>query len=475
MLDSKFIRVWVLCVLHIWGLQGYSIFILSNQLGVTLGHVSLVEMTAKVDAVQQKLQVPLTACLCCCDDIYRKPRPASAAFIFRDLLPLVQQHLSPPEQQQQQGVDAPSGTREAAVSSTVGAALGYPRIFFVGDSAGRPGDHSAADLKFALNVGMRFFTPEEFFAGKATPPLPLLTRRLQGAPTGKQEEAVAGEEAQQPVIGKDKKLKKNVKDKTGNDATTLIFDPVELLRNSTHRGDSQHQSCSAAQEGGGSDTKTDAEKHQQQQEQQKPQQQQNSSQELVILIGAPGSGKSTLVERLFPQHVVVRQDDLKVKAKCLEVCERLLREGRSVVVDRQNTTKDDRQAFIQLAKQHGKGGCTVKGIALLWPKEVCLHMGLFRSLAASLRNSKGNSSSSSNNSNSKKRAASAPSSSSVSRYRAVKVPKVVVNTFYANVEHPTVEEGFTQVEIHKDVSTDFVLYDDFCSEEERCIFGSFLD
>ena len=36
--------------------------------------------------------------------------------------------------------------------------------FFVGDAAGRPGDHSDSDSVFARNVGFsHFFTPEEFF------------------------------------------------------------------------------------------------------------------------------------------------------------------------------------------------------------------------------------------------------------------------------------------------------------------------
>lgn len=43
--------------------------------------------------------------------------------------------------------------------------------FFVGDAAGRPvntvlktkKDHSAADRLFAINVGIKFFTPEEHF------------------------------------------------------------------------------------------------------------------------------------------------------------------------------------------------------------------------------------------------------------------------------------------------------------------------
>lgn len=35
--------------------------------------------------------------------------------------------------------------------------------FYVGDAAGRPGDFAASDKAFAENVGIQFFTPEEFF------------------------------------------------------------------------------------------------------------------------------------------------------------------------------------------------------------------------------------------------------------------------------------------------------------------------
>lgn len=35
--------------------------------------------------------------------------------------------------------------------------------YYVGDAAGRPGDHSDSDKEFARAVGLDFFTPEEFF------------------------------------------------------------------------------------------------------------------------------------------------------------------------------------------------------------------------------------------------------------------------------------------------------------------------
>jgi len=32
--------------------------------------------------------------------------------------------------------------------------------YFVGDAAGRPNDHSGTDRKWAMNAGLKFYTPE---------------------------------------------------------------------------------------------------------------------------------------------------------------------------------------------------------------------------------------------------------------------------------------------------------------------------
>lgn len=404
--------------------------------------MTLLDMTSKMDDIQRTLQVPITSCLCCCDDLYRKPRPTGAALLFQELVPRVLQAT-------QSGSVGVGGVPECR-SGIESVKCKYPRIFFVGDAAGRPGDHSSADLKFALNAGMHFFTPEEFFLGQAAPSLPLLLRRFQSAvsavPASKEPKT-----KEQWLIRKDGKLQRHTT--TKERTVDAIWDPSELLKRIARVECSQMPTGQLGKAGDILPSEAG-----------EMLQVQQPIQELVVLVGAPGSGKSTLVEWLFPNHAVVRQDDLKEKAKCVELCIRLLKEGKNVVVDRQNATRKERQLFIDLARQHAPG-CSLRGVALLWPKELCLHLGQFRSLAAVLRNRR----------NIVRPGSTEEFSVSDARYRPGRVPKIVVDMFYAHVEHPTVAEGFESVQIYQDISKDFLLYDDFSSGEERDLFGSFLD
>uniref|UniRef100_A0A803N9Z6 Uncharacterized protein n=1 Tax=Chenopodium quinoa TaxID=63459 RepID=A0A803N9Z6_CHEQI len=44
-----------------------------------------------------------------------------------------------------------------------GIPVDMDQSFYVGDAAGRKNDHSDADIKFAQDVGLKFYVPEDFF------------------------------------------------------------------------------------------------------------------------------------------------------------------------------------------------------------------------------------------------------------------------------------------------------------------------
>ena len=98
------------------------------------------------------------------------------------------------------------------------------------------------------------------------------------------------------------------------------------------------------------------------------------------MIGIPGSGKTTLAEVAFPDHVHISLDALKrfpankrheLQRRC-ERCEPphtmwlsrsrqmeyvavhdVLKEGRNIVIDDTNVTEEIRRIHISLAQEHG--------------------------------------------------------------------------------------------------------------------------
>ncbi|KAL4990536.1 polynucleotide kinase 3 phosphatase-domain-containing protein [Aspergillus falconensis] len=127
--------------------DGYHVVIFTNQGKISLkkdkkGNVSssFNNFKGRVSAVMKQLNIPLSVYASTEYDEYRKPR----AGMWREFLDDYDFDVT--------GIDS-SGS------------------IFVGDAAGRPGDHSAADRGFAANVGITFKTPEEFFLGAAPEPV----------------------------------------------------------------------------------------------------------------------------------------------------------------------------------------------------------------------------------------------------------------------------------------------------------------
>lgn len=51
------------------------------------------------------------------------------------------------------------------MQKSFGGAVNFENSYFVGDAAGREKDHSDCDRHFCMNLGLTFYTPEEYFQG----------------------------------------------------------------------------------------------------------------------------------------------------------------------------------------------------------------------------------------------------------------------------------------------------------------------
>ncbi|XP_027776273.2 bifunctional polynucleotide phosphatase/kinase [Marmota flaviventris] len=125
--------------------EGYKLVIFTNQMGIGRGKLPAEEFKAKVEAVVEKLGVPFQVLVATHAGLYRKPVTG------------MWDHL---QEQANEGVPISMGDS-----------------IFVGDAAGRPAnwapgrkkkDFSCADRLFALNLGLPFATPEEFFLKQPT-------------------------------------------------------------------------------------------------------------------------------------------------------------------------------------------------------------------------------------------------------------------------------------------------------------------
>lgn len=78
--------------------------------------------------------------------------------------------------------------------------------------------------------------------------------------------------------------------------------------------------------------------------------------EMIVLIGIPGSGKTTFYEQRFASsHVLISKDRLPNRQRSARDQEAMVREaftnGRSVIVDNTNPTRHDRETLSALARE----------------------------------------------------------------------------------------------------------------------------
>ena len=74
-------------------------------------------------------------------------------------------------------------------------------------------------------------------------------------------------------------------------------------------------------------------------------------QELVVMVGYPGSGKSTFAETA-KNYTVVNRDTLRTWQKCVQSADAALKARKSVLVDNTNPDLESRKRYVDLAKKH---------------------------------------------------------------------------------------------------------------------------
>ena len=104
--------------------NGWSIIIITNQSGLSKPD-KINEWKSKIDKISKNMKVPFKLFCSISHDIYRKPLPTFYNLITQNI-----------------NVD---------------------ESFYCGDACGRASDHSDCDYKFALNCGIKFVTPNEYF------------------------------------------------------------------------------------------------------------------------------------------------------------------------------------------------------------------------------------------------------------------------------------------------------------------------
>ncbi|KAK7608079.1 polynucleotide kinase 3 phosphatase-domain-containing protein [Phyllosticta paracitricarpa] len=294
--------------------KGYLVAIVSNQSGLNVNSKAagkapkadskrLETFKTKLAAVLSQLDLPISIYAATTKDEFRKPRPG----MWRQLLD----------------------------TNDLGGGPGMVdmgKSFFVGDAGGRSStsggktkDFSCSDRDFAANIGIPYYTPEEYFLGEEPKPF------------------------------------------------AREFDPTAylgLVAGATDAGKSQPSGTETlwlmCSDGAPAP----------------PQFSKKNPVDVVLLCGSPGAGKSTFFWRhLKPLgYERVNQDTLKTRDRCLKVAAEHLAEGVSVAVDNTNADAETRAHWVKLAQKHN---VPIRCVLLTAPAKLCEHNDAVRALSAS--------------------------------------------------------------------------------------------
>ena len=279
--------------------DGFAVVIITNQKQTAYSAKSgLATWKKKMAHIAAAIDVPLRVFSALGDDAYRKPR---------------------------------LGMWDEFVNKwNGGVELDLNECFFVGDAAGRKRyrDHQDTDLKWALNAGIGFYTPEEYFLGQGKE-YEIPTRPWSPSALGPNTSTLKG----------------------------LVAEPEDEMI-TVDLSDIDRASTVARSVLCGETVPVDAP-------------------EIVLFVGPPASGKTYLFNRLFApaNYAHVNQDTLRTRDKCLRVVAETINSSQSCVVDNTNRDRATRKHYIDLARTLG---VKIRCVYFDVPKHVCIHNNHFR-------------------------------------------------------------------------------------------------
>ena len=75
--------------------------------------------------------------------------------------------------------------------------------------------------------------------------------------------------------------------------------------------------------------------------------------ELVVFVGAPGTGKSTYYQNNLLDHIHIEQDKIGSRSKVLKEFKKALNTSKSIVIDSTNPLQENRNEYYKLAQEYG--------------------------------------------------------------------------------------------------------------------------
>lgn len=281
--------------------QDYVIVIFTNQAGVSNGRINETFVKTRLHSILLALKADIGVFVATAKDNFRKP----ATGMWDILVQMIG------------GIDR----------------IQLDQSFYVGDAAGRPArqghaaDFSDSDLRFSINIGLQFRTPENYFLGKTTD---VISNSISGFDPRQLVQSHPGSTFIDQHTDLDALLADLV---SPND----IVEHLRLGSSATH--------------------------------------QLPNVQTMVLMHGFPASGKTTFVKRhLLPRgYVWVNQDSVHTFSRCVRALREGLANGKSVVVDNTNGDRNARAKYIDIGKVHNAD-----------MKIVCLQMNTKREVAEHL-------------------------------------------------------------------------------------------